>query len=126
MARANGLYGLLQRVDGHPAVDMVQDVVQHLEHLLNMKREYGSFIPGLGLSISDTMWSSRPMHDLAVHIREQILQFEPRLRNPTIEPAPFDEHHCPAFTVQGQIGTSTVRLALSLHTVYCSVQVTQD
>jgi predicted component of type VI protein secretion system len=126
MARANALYGLLQRVDRKPAADVVQDVVQHLQHLLNMKRDYGSFLPGLGLSISDTMWSARPMRDLANHIREQIETFEPRLHDPTIEPAPFDEHHCPAFTVQGRIGSSIVRLTLSLHTVYCSVQVTQD
>jgi predicted component of type VI protein secretion system len=126
MARANALCGLLQRVDGKPVADLVQDVLQHLDNLLNMKRDYGSFVPGLGLSISDTMWSVRPMRDLADHIRGQIEAFEPRMRNPTVEPAPFDEDNSPVFRVRGRIGTSTVQLTLSLHTVYCSVHVTQD
>jgi len=126
MARAPHHFGLLQRVDGHPVRDEVQEIVQHLQHLLNMKREYGSFIPDIGLSISDTMWSARPMVALAAHLREQITQFEPRLKDVRIEPEPVDDHLCPSFRIHGQVGDSSVRMLLSMHTVYCHVEVTEE
>jgi predicted component of type VI protein secretion system len=126
MRRAANHYGLLQRIDGRPVADEVQDVVEHLGHLLNVKRDYGSFVDGMGLSISDTMWSARPMVSLAGHIREQIERFEPRLRDVRIEPDAIDDHMCPSFRIYGTIGTASVRLSLSLHTVYCSVHVTQE
>jgi predicted component of type VI protein secretion system len=126
MARAPHCYGLLQRLDGRPVSDEVQEVVWHLGHLLNMKREYASFLPELGLSISDAMWSTRPMITLAAHIREQIALFEPRLQNVRIEPDAIDDHLCPSFRVHGTIGATAVRLMLSLHTVYCSVQVMEE
>lgn len=119
-------FGLLQRVDGRPVADVVEDVVQHLGHLLNVKQKYGSFLPTLGLAISDLMWSKRPMLDLAAHIREQIVLYEPRLRNPRVTPGQADEQLCPTFRILGRIGDSDVRLLLSLHTVYCSVHVTQE
>jgi predicted component of type VI protein secretion system len=126
MARAAAHYGLLQRIDGKPVADEVQCVVEHLGHLFNVKREYGSVLPELGLDISDAMWSARPMVSLANHVREQILKFEPRLREPQIEPDAIDDHLCPSFRIYGKIGSASVRLTLSLHTVYCSVQVTQE
>jgi hypothetical protein len=126
LMRAAYQFGLLSRIDARPAADEVQDVVDHLGHLLNMKKDYGSFVAGLGLAISDAMWSARPMVSLAAHIREQIEKFEPRLRDPRIEPEAIDDHFCPSFRIYGKIGQSSVRLTLSLHTVYCSVQVTQD
>jgi predicted component of type VI protein secretion system len=126
MARAPGHFGLLHRIDGRPVTDEVEEVVQHLGHLLNLKRGYGSFMTDIGLSISDAMWSARPMLTLAQHIREQIAQFEPRLADVQIEPASIDDHYCPCFRVYGTIGSARVRLLLSLHTVYCTVQVQED
>jgi predicted component of type VI protein secretion system len=126
MVAVGSRFGLLQRVDGHPSADLVQDVIQHLGNLLNVKRGYGSFRPDLGLSISDTMWSARPLAELATHIRTQIERFEPRLRNPRVEPGVIDDHLCPSFRVHGSIGNASVILVLSLHTVYCSVHVTQE
>lgn len=126
MGRAASYFGLLQRLDGRPVTDEVQEVVQHLQHLLNMKRDYASFLPELGLSISDAMWSARPMVSLARHIREQIDRFEPRLRDVRIEPESIDDHTCPSFRIHGTVGTARVRLLLSLHTVYCSVHVVEE
>jgi predicted component of type VI protein secretion system len=126
MGRVASYFGLLQRIDGNPVKDEIDEVVQHLTHLLNMKRDYASFLPDLGLSISDAMWSARPMVSLAKHIRDQIERFEPRLSEVRIEPEAIDDHHCPTFRVHGKIGTASVRLLLSLHTVYCSVQVTEE
>jgi predicted component of type VI protein secretion system len=126
MGRAASYFGLLQRIDGRPVADEVQEIVQHLQHLLNMKRDYASFLPDLGLSISDAMWSARPMVSLALHIRNQIERFEPRLHDVRIEPEAIDDHTCPSFRIYGKIGTASVRLLLSLHTVYCSVHVTEE
>ena len=126
MARAPHHFGLLQRVDGHPVRDEVQEIIQHLQHLLNMKREYGSFVPDIGLSINDLMWNARPMVALAAHLREQITQFEPRLKDPRVEPQPIDDHMCPSFRIYGRVGDSSVRMHLSMHTVYCHVEVTED
>lgn len=126
MARAASQYGFLQRLDARPVRDEVEDVVAHLGLLLNVKRDYGSFLPQLGLSISDAMWSARPMASLAAHIREQIETFEPRLRDLKIEPEVTDDHLCPLFRVHGRIGTARVTLLLSLHTVHCTVHVTTE
>jgi predicted component of type VI protein secretion system len=126
MGRAPNHFGLLQRLDGHVVAGEVEDVVEHLGHLLNCKRDYSSFISGLGLSISDQMWSARPMNSLAVHIREQIARFEPRLSDVRIEPDSVDDPFCPSFRIYGTIGRSAVRLSLSLHTVYCKVVVSTE
>lgn len=125
-SRAPHSFGLMQRLDGHPVRDEVQEVVEHLGHIFNMKRGYASFLPDLGLSISDNMWSSRPMVSLANHIREQIERFEPRLRDARVAPESIEDHLCPTFRVHGCIGTASVRLLLSLHTVYCSVHVMEE
>ena len=126
MARAPHHFGLLQRVDGRPVKDEVTEIVQHLQHLLNMRREYGSFIPEMGLSITDTMWSARPMVALAGHLRDQFERYEPRLKDVRIEPEPIDDHLCPHFRIYGQIGDASVRMLLSMHTVYCHVEVIED
>jgi type VI secretion system protein len=126
MGRAPHHFGLLQRVDGRPVRDEVQEIVQHLTHVFNMKREYGSFLPDLGLAISDTMWSARPMVALAAHLREQIVRFEPRLKQVSVEPAPSEDQLCPCFRIRGQVGDSAVRMFLSMHTVYCHVEIKED
>jgi predicted component of type VI protein secretion system len=126
MARPANRASLFQRIEGRNTGDQVQQVVEHLQNLLNSKQQYASFREDFGLSISDAMWNARPMQSLAAHIRDQILAFEPRLRDVEIEPDSFDEHMCPSFRIYGTIGTSSVRLILSLHTVYCSVHVTEE
>jgi predicted component of type VI protein secretion system len=119
-------FGLLGRVEGKPSVNMIDDVVDNLTRLLNAKQGYASFRQELGLGISDLLWAQRPMIQLAAHIREQIVQFEPRLRHPHIEPEPVEDHFCPSFRIHGLIGAAEVRMVLSLHTVYCSVHVTRE
>jgi predicted component of type VI protein secretion system len=126
MARAPSHFGLLQRVDGHPVRDELQEIMQHLTHLFNSKRGYGSFLPDLGLAVSDIMWTARPMVALAAHVREQIARFEPRLKNAAVEPAPSDDHLCPCFWIQGDVSGSAVRLLLSMHTIYCHAEVKED
>jgi predicted component of type VI protein secretion system len=127
MARAPHHYGLLQRIDRHPVRDEVQEIISHLTNLFNMKREYCSpFVPDLGLSISDAMWNARPLLALAAHVREQIARYEPRLKHASVETAPSDDHLCPCFRIHGQVGTSSVRLFLSMHTVYCHVEISED
>jgi predicted component of type VI protein secretion system len=88
--RAPHHFGLLQRVDGRPVKDELSEIIQHLQHLFNMRRGYGSFMAEIGLSITDDMWSARPMVALAGHLHEQIALFEPRLQDVRIEPEPVD------------------------------------
>ena len=126
MARTPHHFGLLQRIDGHPVRDEVQEIIEHLTHLFNTRRGYGSFLPDLGLSISDVMWGARPAVALAAHVREQITRFEPRLARVAVEPLPTDDHLCPCFRILGQIGGSTVRMRLSMHTIYCHAEVKED
>jgi predicted component of type VI protein secretion system len=126
MARMPHHFGLLQRVDGHPVRDELDDIMQHLTHLFNSRRGYGSFLPDLGLSISDIMWTARPMQAMAAHVRDQIVRFEPRLKGVGVEPAPTDDHLCPCFWIHGQVGRSIVRLRLSMHTIYCHAEVKED
>lgn len=126
MSRAPRHYGLLQRVDGRPMKDEVSEIIQHLQHLLNIRRGYGSFMPDIGLSITDDMWSARPMVQLASHVREQIARFEPRLEDVRIEPAPLDDHLCPSFRIHCQLGDSSLCMLLSMHTVYCHVEVIEE
>jgi predicted component of type VI protein secretion system len=126
MSRAPRHFGLLQRVDGRPVKDEVSEIIQHLQHLLNIRRGYGSFMPDIGLSITDDMWSARPMVELAGHLREQIARFEPRLEDVRIEPEPLDDHLCPAFRIHCRLGDRSLGMLLSMHTVYCHVEVTEE
>lgn len=126
MARAPHHFGLLQRVGGQPVRDELEEIMQHLVQLFNTRRGYGSFLPDFGLSISDIMWSARPMVALAAHVREQIARFEPRLKNAAVEAAPSEDHLCPCFWIHGRVGDSVVRLLLSMHTIYCHAEVKED
>lgn len=116
-------FGLLQRVDGHPLQSDLEDVINHLEHLLNTKKDYGSFLDGYGLEITDWMWAADPLVALGEHLCEVIARYEPRVHAPRIEPLEKDEERCPVFRLHGQVGEHIVTFRILLHTPHCSVRV---
>jgi hypothetical protein len=116
-------FGLLERIDGHPVDGELEDVIGHLEHLLNTKKDYGSFLDGFGLEITDWMWAANPMVALGDHLGEVIKRFEPRVKELRIEPLDKDEERCPVFRLHGVVGAIAVRLRIWLHTPHCTVRV---
>src|SRR5581483_3607279 len=85
MAGRSYAYGLVGRLAGRPPSSELADVIEHLEHLLNTRKDYGSFLDGFGLEITDWMWSANPMLALGQHLCEAIARFEPRVAEPRIE-----------------------------------------
>jgi predicted component of type VI protein secretion system len=121
---ASYAYGLLGRIDRHPPASELADVIEHLEHLLNTRKDYGSFLDGFGLEITDWMWSAQPMLALGEHMCQAIARFEPRVKEPRIELLDKDlEEGCPVFRLHGTVGNLAVQLRIWLHTPYCTVRV---
>ena len=57
-----------------------EKVIENLNHILSTQRDYGSFIPGLGLSDFKSMeYSEELLYRLCDEIKENIELFEPRL-----------------------------------------------
>jgi predicted component of type VI protein secretion system len=121
---ASYAYGLIARLGGRPLGCELEDVIDHLEHLLNTRKDYGSFLDGFGLEVTDWMWSANPMVALGEHLCEAIARFEPRVKAPRVELLERDdEEGCPVFRLHGTVGATAVQLRIWLHTPYCTVRV---
>lgn len=116
-------FGLLGRLSHHPPGSELQDVLENIEHVLNTKKDYGSFLKHFGLEVTDWMWAANPMSALGDHMLETIVAYEPRLRDPSIVVLDRDEENCPVFRLQGTVGGSVVKLRIWLHTPHCHVRL---
>lgn len=119
-------WGMLGRIAGKPLESELEDVLDHLEAVLNSKKDYASFLKDFGLEITDWMWAADPMSQLAEHMLETVSAYEPRMKQASITVLEKDEENCPVFRLQGTVGTSRVRLRIWLHTPHCHVRLERN
>jgi type VI secretion system lysozyme-like protein len=104
----------------------IESVLRNLEHVLNSKRGWGSFLPDYGVSAL-TEHASRTIiaESVMAELRECITKYEPRLRFDSIE---LDDREANnpfwiSFTLRCSLVTATQTVKVSINTVFGGVQI---
>ncbi|HEX2572920.1 MAG TPA: GPW/gp25 family protein [Polyangia bacterium] len=118
----------LSRIQGTQPEGEFDRVVRNLGQVLNIRKEYGSVLPTLGLG--DYEGEHDHLHGthealaaLDREILEQVVRYEPRLLSPRLVRLGRDPELWLHFHLEGEVDGLPRSLRIKLHTIFRQVEV---